>query len=92
MKRIVSKDQQSELKFLVLNFFKEGARGTNFHKGEEFDKFNYEDIRAMLYSLVNVGFIQRLDFKTTNGAGYVTTPKGIDHMHEIEQEFEGLLA
>lgn len=75
------------LRFLVLFYFRGGAKTTNFYKNEIFSGYTAVEVRNMLYSLVTVGDIQRIDASTTNGAGYMLSSHGESRLSELAAEF-----
>lgn len=74
------------LSYLVLGYFEEGARGTNFYKSPIFAGFGKIEIRETLRALVQIDYIYRIDTKTTNGSAYEITATGRGYMAQLEKE------
>lgn len=80
--------KNERLRYLVLEYFREGAKSTNFHRHESFDEYPQMDVQKMLHSLTLAGLLERIDTSTTNGAAYGLTANGFRDLNELEDRLE----
>lgn len=80
------KTDKKQLQYLVLKYFQEGARTTNFYQNEMFEGYETDEVKKMLYALVNTNFVERIGDKSTNGAAYSLTKDGEQHLERLEAD------
>ena len=80
----IDRQRKTDLRRRVLTYFgrEGGARSINLDKLPEFEGFERQEIRLMIYGLDSAGLIRIINGRSTSGAMYALTDLGrtIYHM------------